>query len=330
MITFNIHELINSIEPFLAYRSKVGYTRNTTTQSNAADLKLFIGFIDQKDKSDITGKDVIAFQQYLAICRHNSPASINRKIFTLRAIQNYLELKGVPGAEQLPFKKVLKIRAPRPYRANFLEQDDIKKLFGCINRDCVLGLRDYAVYALMALLGLRVGEVHRLNLNDIDWYDNTILVKGKCDIERTLYLSNEIKMILENYLTVRRNIFRADKTDALFISKKGQRMAIRTMEDNFKKLIRTCAIEKHFNVTPHTLRHSCATMLNEKEVRILTIQNILGHTNPNTTINYYLHTPQHKMREALEKLPLNVYINQLINDGRIRLTYQRQRYKNTG
>ena len=102
------------------------------------------------------------------------------------------------------------------------------------------------------------------------------------------------------------------------------------MEDNFKKLVKTAAIEKRFKVTPHTLRHSCATMLNEKDVKILTIQNILGHSNPNTTINFYLHTPDETMRDALEKLPLTLFCNELIDSGQIRLSFQSERYIRTG
>jgi site-specific recombinase XerD len=323
-------QLKNHIEPFLSYRNQVGYTRPATSRSDETDLRLYTTFMEEANFEEVSGKSVIAFQRHLGQVRNNAPVSINRKIFTLRAFQNYLELNGMESAKNLPFKKVLKIRAPRPYRACFLSEDEIKKLFAVINKNSVLGLRDFAICALMYLLGLRVGEVHRLNLSDIDCYENKITITGKCDVQRTLILTNEMKTILENYLAVRENIYQAKNNDALFISKKGNRVAIRTIEDNFKKLIAATGIDKQFKVTPHTLRHTCATMLNEKGVKILTIQNILGHSNPNTTINYYLHTPERKMREALEKLPLTQFVNQLIEDGRIRLTYQQQRYRNTG
>lgn len=323
-------QLKEHITPFLQYRRQVGYTRPSTSRSDAIDLRLYTSFMRDNNFSHINGSSLIAFQQYLSAVRHNAPASLNRKIFTLRALQSFLELKAVEEAEKLPFKKVLKIRAPRPYRANFLSESEINKMFTTINSGSVLGLRDYAVCALMYLLGLRVGEVHRLNLNDIDWYDDKITITGKCDVQRTLILNHEMKSILENYLALRLNIYKARDSEALFVSKKGGRLAVRTMEDNFNKLIDVAGIEKGFNVTPHTLRHSCATMLNEKGVKILTIQNILGHSNPNTTINYYLHTPQHVMRNALEKLPLTQFLNQLIDEGSIRLTFQHNRYRNTG
>jgi site-specific recombinase XerD len=57
----------------------------------------------------------------------------------------------------------------------------------------------------------------------------------------------------------------------LFVSKKGNRLTIRTMEDNFKKILIKSELETHFNVTCHTLRHSFASHLNDKDVDILVI-----------------------------------------------------------
>ena len=71
------------ISPFLEYRTSVGYTRGATANSNAIDLKLFTGFMEANAKNIISGKEVIAFQMYLANQRNNAPSSINRKIFTL-------------------------------------------------------------------------------------------------------------------------------------------------------------------------------------------------------------------------------------------------------
>jgi len=329
-MSLTLTQLNEHIEPFLEYRSQAGYTRPSTSRSDAIDLRLYTNFMHNNNYDTISGSSLIGFQQYLSGVRHNAPASVNRKIFTLRSFQSYLDLKGVENADALPFKKVLKIRAPRPYRPNFLTREEIKTLFETINKNSVLGLRDYAAFSLMFLLGLRVGEVNRLNLDDMDWQNDTIIVTGKCNVQRTLILTKEIKTILENYLAVRDNIFKANENSALFVSKKGKRLAIRTMEDNFKKLFESTAIQKRFKVTPHTLRHTCATLLNEKDVKILTIQNILGHSNPNTTINYYLHTTERKMREALEKLPLTLFLNELIDSGEIKLTFQSQRYRQVG
>jgi site-specific recombinase XerD len=327
---FRMSDLKDNIQPFLHYRKSLNYTRIATANSNAVDLKLFTDFMESNGKNCISGKDVIAFQQYLAAQRNNAPASINRKIFTLRSFQNYLDLIGLENAKLLPFKKVLKIRAQRPYRPNFLTEDEIKKLFNSININSILGIRDYAIFSLLYLLGLRVGEVHRLSIDDIDWDNKMIFIIGKSDIKRTLSISEEIKTILENYLALRNHIYKAKENNALFVSKKGNRIAIRTLEDNFNKLVKAANIIKPSGrVTPHTLRHTCATMLNEKGVKILTIQNILGHSNPDTTTKYYLHPTENRKRDALEKLSLTLFLNELIESGKIRLSFQAKRYKNS-
>ncbi len=169
----------DNIEPFLNYRERIGYATKETVRSDRIDLNLFGRFIEDKNLYNINGKSVIDFQQYLVNERNNSPASANRKIFTLRAYQNFLVLNEVSQAQNLPFKNVLKIRNARPLRPNFLSENEIKELFDPININSILGLRDYAIYALMYLLGLRVGEVHRLNTDDIDWQNDTITIHGK-------------------------------------------------------------------------------------------------------------------------------------------------------
>jgi site-specific recombinase XerD len=319
-----------NIGSFLKYRARIGYTASQTVRSDRIDLQLFERFLIENNIETINGKTVIAFQDYLVNKRNNCAASVNRKIFTLRAYQTFLELTDIPGSEKYPFKKVLKIRACRPLRANFLKQNEITKFFNTINIHSILGLRDYAIYALMYLLGLRVGEVFRLNLGDLNWQENRITISGKRDQKRMLTMNQEIKTILDKYLAVRSVIYQSEKSNALFISKKGNRLAIRTMEDNFQKLINVANINKRFPVTCHTLRHSCATMLNENGVKILTIQNILGHATPKTTMEYYLHTTEKSMRNALERLPLVSFIDELISSGTIKLTFQNQYRKRAG
>ena len=116
---------------------------------------------------------------------------------------------------------------------------------------------------------------------------------------------------------VREYFLNSDKIDSLFISKKGNPLAIRTMEDNFKKILAASKINVYFNVTPHTLRHSFASHLNDKDVDIIILQNVLGHSTPRST-EIYIHPSEKRVREALEKLPGVRYINQLIETGALR------------
>jgi site-specific recombinase XerD len=306
------------VPDFMDYRKTIYETSDQTIKSNHIDLRLFKDFVDMKNYQYIDGRAVMDFQYYLKQQRLNSGASMNRKLFTLRSYSKYLRLEQVPYVETLPFYDVLKCRQGYNTQASALSKQQVKAIFDAIDQNTFLGLRDYAVYAMMYKLGLRVGEVHQLNLQDIDWDNNKITVHGKGNKRRSLHLDNEMSAILSQWLAVRKQFRNHEIVNALFISKKGNRLAIRTMEDNFKKILKKLNINCHFNVTCHTLRHSFASHLNDEDVDVLVIQDLLGHATPRTTANYYIHPSEKKVRQALEKLPGVIYMNQLVESGLIR------------
>ena len=305
----------NYVEKFMKYRKDVYEASDQTIKSNRIDIKLFKDFIDMKEYHYIDGHAVMDFQYYLKQQRLNCGASMNRKLFTLRSYSKYLTLEQIPNINTLPFYDVLKCRQGYKSRASALSKEQVKSIFESIDRDSYLTVRDYAVYALMYKLGLRVGEVHKLNLENIDFDEKKITVLGKGNKRRTLYIDDEMTAILTQWIAVRKQFLNYDISTALFISKKGNRLAIRTIEDNFKKIIEKLNINVPFNVTCHTLRHSFASHLNDEEVDILVIQDLLGHATPRTTADYYIHPSEKKVREALEKLPGVIYMNQLVQSG---------------
>lgn len=311
----NKEHFFNYVENFMDYRKTIYEASDQTIKSNHIDIELFKNFIDMKQYQFVDGKAVMDFQYYLKQQRLNCGSSINRKIFTLRSYSKYLKLEQVPNVDTLPFYDVLKCRQGYRTRANALSKEQVKTIFESINRDSCLSVRDYAVYAIMYKLGLRVGEVHQLDLENIDFDRRKINVSGKCNKLRTLHLDKEMIAILTQWLAVRKQFLNYDISNALFISKKGNRLAIRTIEDNFKKIIDKLNINVSFNVTCHTLRHSFASHLNDEEVDILVIQDLLGHATPRTTSDYYIHPSEKKVREALEKLPSVIYMNQLVQSG---------------
>ena len=308
----------NHIENFMDYRKTIYEASEQTIKSNRIDIRLFKDFLDTKQYNYINGKAVIDFQYYLKQQRLNCGSSINRKIFTLRSYSKYLNLEQIPNVKTLPFYDVLKCRQGYRTRANALSKEQVKSIFKSIDRDSCLTVRDYAVYALMYKLGLRVGEVHKLNLENIDFDSRKITVLGKGNKRRTLYIDDEMTAILTQWIAVRKQFLNYDISNALFISKKGNRLAIRTIEDNFKKVIEKLNLKVPFNVTCHTLRHSFASHLNDEEVDILVIQDLLGHATPRTTADYYIHPSEKKVREALEKLPGVIYMNQLVQSGMLK------------
>ncbi|NOZ61681.1 MAG: tyrosine-type recombinase/integrase [Calditrichaeota bacterium] len=313
--TVSKEHFFSHVDDFMDYRKTIYEVSDQTIKSNHIDINLFRDFLDMENYFYIDGHAVMNFQYYLKQQRLNCGASINRKIFTLRSYSKYLKLEQVPYVDTLPFYDVLKCRLGYKSRANALSKEQVKSIFQSIERDSCLSVRDYAVYALMYKLGLRIGEVHKLNLENIDFDSRKITVLGKGNKRRTLYLDDEMIAILMHWVAVRKQFLNYDISNALFISKKGNRLAIRTIEDNFKKIIKKLKLTVPFNVTCHTLRHSFASHLNDEQVDILVIQDLLGHATPRTTADYYIHPSEKKVREALEKLPGVIYMNQLVQSG---------------
>jgi site-specific recombinase XerD len=312
------------MDTFFDYRRTVYEASEQTIESNRIDLNLFKDFVDSRRVDTIDGPAIINFQYYLKKERGNAGGSINRKIFTLRRYAQHLRLVDVPDADKLPFQSVLKIRQGYRKRPLALTGKQVKRLFAGIDRDTVLGLRDYAVYALMFLAGLRVGEVHNLELGSIDFKRKLLLVNGKGNKPRTLHLHEELFRILSEHLAVRPAFYRQAATPALFVSKKGNRLAIRTMEDNLKKIVAKADLGANFPVTCHTLRHTFASHLNDKEVDILVIQSLLGHATTRST-EVYIHPSQEKIRQALGKLPAVTFVHNLIERGVLNLRFQEAR-----
>lgn len=314
------------VEEYCRYRREIYNTSEQTLKSNRVDLSLFEDFIHRSGRARIDGNAVMRFQYYLKSERDNCGGSINRKLFTLRSYGHFLSLKDVPGAGKLPFYDVLKIRQGYRNRPNALTSAQTRRLFEVICRDTVQGIRDYAAYALMYQIGLRVGEVHLLSLSDLDLENRKIHITGKGRKYRELHLTDELAQCLSEWIAVRPFVFNSEKSGALFISKKGNRLAVRTLEDNFKKILSKAFLKVRFNVTCHSLRHSFASHLNEKDVDILVIQSLMGHATARST-EAYIHASIEKVRAALEKLPSVIFLKELISSGAVKLKFQTNRPK---
>lgn len=132
-------------------------------------------------------------------------------------------------------------------------------------------------------LGLRVGEAAALDVNDYNSGDSSILVRGKGNKERMLFISSKIVcQKLNAWLMLRRELQPLDS--ALFVTKNGKRMSIYSIENVFYKYQKIAQINS--NATPHSLRHSFATQLLNNGAGIRDVQELLGHSSIVTTQIY--------------------------------------------
>ncbi len=263
------------------------------------DLNVFIMFLNENKTTQIKGKTIVEFLAYLSNKRNNGSGAINRKKSSLCTYLKHLALSQIPGAESFPFEHVPRARDPYAGPIKTLEIDEVKCILYSIDKSSVLGYRDYLLYSMLYALGLRLGEALNINIDDFNWNNNCLTILGKGRKIRKIPIINPIKNIIDEWLILRKSILNADTSEALFMSKKGNRLALRTAEDNFKKYIkktdRSFSIDK---ITPHTLRHAFASHAIEKDADLIVLKTILGHASLKTT-EIYLHPSMNMLKNAI-------------------------------
>ena len=149
-----------------------------------------------------------------------------------------------------------------------------------IMRDNCKSLRDLAIIDMLASTGMRVGELVKLNIEDIDFEGRECVVFGKGDKERKVYFDARTKIHLHNYLKTR-----DDDNSALFVSllKPHKRLQISGVEIMLRQLGRKLNITK---VHPHKFRRTLATKAIDKGMPIEQVQQLLGHQKIDTTLQY--------------------------------------------
>jgi integrase/recombinase XerD len=148
--------------------------------------------------------------------------------------------------------------------------------------DTVKGRRDKAILELMYSSALRRMEVHNLNIDDIDLVESTVRVnEGKLKKDRVVPMGKIARESIELYFAKSRpKWLKTAKEKALFISERGNRLSAYMIHD----IIKHYADNKR--ISPHSLRHACATHMLKRGADIIHIQMLLGHNSPKTTEIY--------------------------------------------
>ncbi|MBU4690930.1 site-specific tyrosine recombinase/integron integrase [Mycoplasma zalophi] len=173
-----------------------------------------------------------------------------------------------------PVRRIKKVKSPIKIKETYSDEELE------IMRDNVNNYRDLALIDILASTGMRVGELVKLNIEDVDFNERECLVLGKGNKERIVYFDARTKIHLKNYLNSRN-----DNNNALFISLKYpyNRMSINGIECRLKKIGEKLNIKR---VHPHKFRRTLATMAIDKGMPIEQVQRLLGHEKVDTTLKY--------------------------------------------
>ena len=173
-----------------------------------------------------------------------------------------------------PMKRIHKIKTVQPVKET-ISDELIERL-----RDACLCKRDLAIVDLLYSTGIRVGELVRLNIDDISFEERECVVFGKGNKERRVYFDAKAKLHLQDYLKER-----DDDNPALFVTLDAphQRLKISGVEIRIRSLGRSINAEK---IHPHKFRRTMATRAIDKGMPIEQVQKILGHSQIDTTMQY--------------------------------------------
>lgn len=173
-----------------------------------------------------------------------------------------------------PMRRIHKIKTQKTVK-NIISDEEIEKL-----RDNCKNIRDTAMVDLLYSTGIRVGELVKLNIEDINFSERECVVFGKGDKERKVYFDAKSKIHLKNYIESRN-----DDNPALFVTLNApyDRLRISGVEIRIRELGRRLNLEK---IHPHKFRRTMATRAIDKGMPIEQVQKILGHSQIDTTMQY--------------------------------------------
>lgn len=261
---------IELLEMFLSAKRVEGCSEKTLRYYETTIRRMFAA-VD----SHVTRMQTDDLRGYLSEYRQQSQCSksnidnirrIMSSFFTWLEDENYI-LKS-------PVRRIHKIRSSMTVKETYTDEalETMRDQCGC--------LRDLAMIDLLASTGMRVGELVKLNRDDIDFENRECVVFGKGSKERPVYFDARTKIHLKNYLESR-----SDDDPALFVSLLSpyKRLEISGVEVRLRKLGRRLGITK---VHPHKFRRTLATRAIDKGMPIEQVQRLLGHAKIDTTMQY--------------------------------------------
>jgi integrase/recombinase XerC len=269
------------IDPFLKQLAVERRLSAHTVAAYRRDLCVLMAFCREEGLTKPAELDSYRVRRFAAACHRRglSPRSIARRLSAVRGFLAYLVQCGIVASNA-----AVHVQAPKPSRRlpSTLDADQIAALLAR-GGDELLTVRDRAVLELFYSSGLRLAELIGLDLIDIDLADRVVRVLGKGRKERVVPVGRHAVKAIAAWLE-RRAELAANDEQALFVSRKGRRLAARTVQARVGRWAwqQGAPVAVH----PHMLRHSFASHMLESSGNLRAVQELLGHASLSTTQVY--------------------------------------------
>ena len=267
---------------FLAYIDVKPRTHETYSKV----IRQFLLFLQERGITQPTRETVIEWRESLK--GKHEPTTIQTYIISLRAFFKFLAFKGYyPNIAD----KVKGAKIRREFKKQSLTTEQSHKLLTLLKQRLdEKGKRDYAIVALMLTTGLRTIEVIRANIEDMTNIGDSVQLfvqgKGRDDKTESVRLAPQVEEAIREYLKTRPN---AQESEPLFTAtgnkNGGERMTTRSISRLVKETMRGVGLNSK-KLTAHSLRHTAGTLALLKGHSVQEVQQVLRHTNINTTMIY--------------------------------------------
>jgi len=287
------------VERGLAANSLAAYRR---------DLRRYAAFLRARgatDPSRIGEDDVHAYVRHLETLtgddgrRVLAPSSVARAVVAVRSFHRFCAREGF--VERDPSEEVgappVPVGIPKA-----LDEDEVDRLLHAVTGDAPLAQRDRALLELLYGTGIRISEAVGLDLDDVDLDDATVRVLGKGSKERIVPVGRGARNALDAYmrdgrLALRRARARGADAGALVLNARGGRISRQSCWTIVKRAGARVGLGER--LSPHVLRHSCATHMLDHGADLRVVQELLGHASLSTTQVYTKVSPE-RLRAAYE------------------------------
>lgn len=283
-----------TLQDFITYMSEVKKASINTIMSYQNDLTKLMKHLDQQNITDAGKISETSLNSYVLTMEREgmSPATVSRNIASIKAFVFYLIKKGKLLDDPTERMKAPKVEKKPPHT---LSMEQVNDLLEQPNLSTVKGIRDKAMLELLYATGIRVTELISLRAQDINLKNKFILCFGN-NKERMIPFGSMAKQALENYLLKARNeLIGNANTDICFTNLSGEPMT----RQGFWKIIKSYGRMAGINaeITPQILRHSFALHMMENGADIRSVQELLGHSDAQTT-QIYLQSRTKKVRDV--------------------------------
>ncbi len=284
------------VEPFIDYLAFERGLRPTTLSAYQVDIRRFVEYLATRDALLLEDLDDQFLHDYVAHLRSSglAPTSIRRAQSALRAYFRFLVGESIVPADPTS-------RMDRPSVAKklpeFLSPDEAAQVVEAVDPASRVYWRDRAILELLYATGMRVGELVRLTMTDLDVSQGLGLVHGKGGKERLVPIGRAATTALGRYMEgVRMTLDRGRRSrGAVFLNQRGGPLSRMSVWSIVSRAAQRTGIERR--ISPHTLRHSCATHMLEGGADLAAVQELLGHADIATT-QIYTHLDRKYLREV--------------------------------